>query len=134
VNDADIPNLIILDLTKELKDFRLIFDNVELPTADIAATLSQIFETISIAEEEVFSEMLRNVAIDMGRGEGLYENARLDDVEQDYIIAAVINLGNKIKNNILALNGYRDGFFQYSFKEMLGENTVVLQKFNEELL
>ena len=126
-----MPDLIILDFKQELDDFRAVLNNVDLPTPDIEAVLSQLFDTIAVAEEDVYAGMVLNVAMDMAKGEGLYENTRLDEFDQQRIMSAVVKLCNKLKNKILSLNGYVDGFFQYSFQQLLDYNTVVLSKINE---
>ena len=97
MNYKNMPDLIILDFKQELDDFRAVLNNVDLPTPDIEAVLSQLFDTIAVAEEDVYAGMVLNVAMDMAKGEGLYENTRLDEFDQQRIMSAVVKLCNKLK-------------------------------------
>lgn len=130
---VNIPDILILDLEHELRNFYKVIEDLSLPTPDVEAALDQIFSVIGIAEDDIYFRMLSNVAMDMGKGEGLYENARLDETEQDIIMYTVIELGKDLKKAITHLNAYTDGFFPYHYKCLLNKNTVVLKRNNEEL-
>lgn len=122
----DIPKYIILELAEEIPAFEQVVCGITMPTVDMNACLEQIFDIIAISEDSVFSRMLHNVANYMGKGEGLYENARLDEYEQMQIILAVMRIGREIKGRIKFLNLEIDGFMPYTFKKLVGRNIVVL--------
>jgi hypothetical protein len=125
-NIENIPKYLLLELEEEIPAFEQVVCGITMPTVDMNACLEQIFDIIAISEETVFNRMLSNVADYMGKGEGLYENARLDDYEKDQIILAVIKIGHEIKTRMKFLKLELDGFFPYSFKKLVGKNIVVL--------
>ena len=85
-------------------------------------------------EERLFNKMLNSVAEWMGKGEGLYENARLDENEKDQIIHAIIKIGKEVKKKLKNLNANIDGFFPYTFHTLAGRNMVVLILIDPEYL
>lgn len=131
IRDADIPKYIIMELTEEIPAFELVACGITMPTVDMSACLQQIFDVIALAEDTSFNKMLSDMANYMGKGEGLYENARLDEFEQEQIIKAIIKIGNEIKDRLKFLNAYIDGFFPYSFHRLQGKRIVVLM-FSDE--
>ena len=122
-----IPKYVIVGLDSEIPAFERIVCGMNMPTVDMSACLQQIFETITLAEREsMFNKMLLEMAEWMGKGEGLYENARLDDNEKDQIIHAIIKIGNEVKKKLRHLNANIDGFFPYTFHSLVSKNVVIL--------
>lgn len=126
LNCNNIPRYLIIEFSDELPAFERVVCGLNMPTVDMNACLEQIFDVIQIAEDDLFKRMLLNVADYMGKGEGLYENARLDEFEQEQIVAAIIKIGIEIKARIKFLNIHIDGFMPYSFMKMLGKHAVIL--------
>lgn len=125
-SEIDIPKYVLISLEEELPAFEQVVCGIEMPTVDMDACLQQIFDVVVIAEEEVFVRMLTNMAQYMGNGDGLYENARLDEFERNQIIYALIKIGTEIKGKLKELNMYIDGFIPYSFKKLVNRYTVIL--------
>jgi hypothetical protein len=133
-----IPKYVIVGLESEIPAFEQVVCGMNMPTVDMAACLQQIFEVMALAEvdreDRAFNKMLVSMAEWMGRGEGLYENARLDENEKDQIIHAIIKIGNEIKKKIKFYRANIDGFFPYTFHKLAGKNVVVLVLIDPEYL
>jgi len=130
--EENIPQYLIMGLDNEIKEFKSVVDNLNLPTADLAACLQQIFDMISLNEGEIdLINRLSTIADSMAGGEGLYENARLDYYEKGLVFSAVMKLGTAILNKINHLDIYIDGYCPYSFYKMLGGSGVIL-RFHDE--
>ncbi|EKD22621.1 MAG: hypothetical protein ACD_84C00035G0001 [uncultured bacterium] len=120
------PKYLLLELDDEIPAFEQVVCGITLPTVDMDACLSQIFDVVVITNNTDFTKMLANVALFMGEGEGLYSNARLDEYEIRQITEAIIRVGNSLRERITLLNLCIDGFIPYSFKRLIGKNLVVL--------
>jgi hypothetical protein len=128
----NLPKYLILELKDEIPAFERVVCGIEMPTVDMDACLEQIFYVISEADDSSFRSMIANIANYMGKGEGLYENARLDEYEQKQIIEAVIKVGTEIKAKLDLLKAIIDGYCPYSFKRLVGKNLVILSIINDE--
>ena len=130
-----IPKYVIVGLENEIPPFERVACGLNLPTVDMAACLQQIFDVIMISEEErLFNKKLNLMAEWMGKGEGLFEHALLDENEKDQIIHAIIKIGKEIRKKIRLLNADIDGFFPYTFHKLAGKNIVVLVLIDPEYL
>jgi hypothetical protein len=127
-----IPDNLIVDFATELTEFRRVVCELDMPSIDVEATLQQIFDTITIAEE--FPERIAYIAMYMGAGEGLYEGlfenseAEINDDTQQRITMAVVKLGREIKNKLDNYNAYRQGHFPYIFRNYINDRTIVLSQ------
>lgn len=124
-------NTVILDLEKQLYPIKYSVYTISLPETTIENTLIMIFSCISIAEEEIFLSMLRNISEDLCRGEGLYDNVRLNEQQYDSLMYEIVELGKNIRSEVKAYNLFEDGFFQFEYDCMLDNNTVVLKKIED---
>ena len=117
----------IVGLEDSLPEFREVVCYLNMPTVDMSACLQQIFDTMALSNEFEFNRMLENTANWMGKGEGLYENSRLDEYEKMLVVNSTLKLGKSIKEKIKYLNLYIDGHLPYAFNRMVGDDAVMLE-------
>ena len=117
---------IIIDCEKELKAFRKVVCELDMPTIDMDAALSQVFETVRDLSR--FENKICYVASDMAFGDALFENSELEADARDRIHEAVVNLGENIKKQLILLKAYEeDGTFPFSFGTLINDSTIVLK-------
>lgn len=126
----NIPNSLILDFTSELKEFRCVVSELDMPSIDMESALQQIVDsTVNLA---TFDDKIAEVAMYMGQGEGIYEGlfenseAEIHDDVQQRITMAVLYLGRAIKNKLINYNAYSQGQLPYNFRNYINDRTIVL--------
>lgn len=125
--EQDIPSHIIVGLENELREFNSVVDKLTLPTIDMDACMEQIITNISISSSSYeFTNRVISMAEWMSKGEGLYENSRLDAYEKETLYNAIIKVSMGINDKINYLNIYIDGFLPYMFYKMHGKEAMVL--------
>jgi hypothetical protein len=124
----DAPEHIVLELRPELRQFRSVITEMDMPTVDMDVALSKLFDALS---DDGCEAEVNWVANDMAQGEGLFENSEIDDDGRSRVYGSVVQLGEAIYNRVAELAGYRNGTFPYEFKGMLNHDTVVLSKIRE---
>jgi hypothetical protein len=125
---TNVPDLVVVELKEELRLFRSVICEMDMPTVDMDVALSKIFDAIS--EDGCESEM-NWVANDMAQGEGLFENSEIDDDGRSRVYGSVLKLGEAVFSHMAQLGGYRDGWFPYQYKGLLDHDTVILAKVSE---
>lgn len=127
-----IPDSLILDCTAELKEFRRVVCELDMPPIDMESTLQQVFDTVVSVGE--FKDRIAETAMYMGNGEGLYQGlfenseAEIHEDTQQRITLAVVTLGRAIKNKLDYYNAYRYGHLPYIFKDYINDRTIVLSQ------
>jgi hypothetical protein len=122
---TNVPETVLIQLSSELRQFRSVILEMDMPTVDMDVALSKIFDAIS--EDGCESEM-NWVANDMAQGEGLFENSEIDDDGRSRVYGSVLKLGEAVFQHLAQLGGYRDGWFPYQYKGLLDHDTVILAK------
>lgn len=118
------PKQVILPLAPELHAFRAVVFEMDMPTVDLEAALSQIFDAVQAQNS---ATALHNLAGNMANGEALFENSDIEDDGKYRVFVSVLRLGEQIRQKLQAYGGYNaDGTFPYEFKGMLNHDTVVL--------
>ena len=117
---------IILDCTMEVQDFRRVICELDMPQVNMRSALEKVFHVVSNLHH--VEDQLARLAFEMSEGEALFENLQLDNGAQDRLIMAVVRLGNAVKNKLISYHAYRHNTFPYSFRTILNDNTIVLQK------
>lgn len=98
-----------------------------MPTMDIDAALDTIIESIELRDDE--NRELILAAHYMSEQDGIFENAQLDDGQQERVHTAVMLLGKELKQEIDFHQGYHnDGKFPYQFERLINNDTLVLKK------
>lgn len=121
-----MPDTIIVEFKPELDNFRRVVCELDMPTIDMDAALSQFFDATQSLHE--FENKLCFLASDMTFGEALFENSDLEADAYDRIHDAVVTLGEGIKNKLVLLKAYReDGTFPFSFGTLINDNTILLE-------
>lgn len=125
---------IILDCTAELKKFRGVVCELDMPKIDIDLFLGDVLPAVT--NQKYVDLRLARVAHAYKEGdfvfEGLIENSdeELPNGVFDRLEKAVLQFGNDIKNKLEQNHAYRSGIFPYELKEYVNDGTVVFGKKN----
>ena len=125
-----IPSLLILDCSEELREFKSIVCEIDMPTVDIAATLDQIFSAAS--DEYEAYDRVADTAFWMSSGEGLFENAYLDNNAKERVRKAVLKFGTKIMDKLSYGGFYLGGEFPFRLKDYINDGTILFTKTTRE--
>ncbi len=131
------PQQILIELKPELRQFRGVIFELDMPTIDQEATLSAVFGAIQTRRFDATRHDLSDnaelvwVANDLAiNAVGLTENVEFEDDARARAYDSVVKLGEAIRDQLLQYGAYRDGRFNYEFQGFLKNdaNTVVLRK------
>ncbi len=122
-----LPRTIVIDCTKELRRFMNVVCRQSLPTVDIAAAVSQIFD--AIRHLDFIDQRLEETAKYMSAGEGLFEN--IDKLSTDsYLVEEIAHavkvLGIAIKNQLEHFGLYQGSITPYIFRNIINDHTIIL--------
>ena len=121
-----MPDGVLIECKEVLRDFKRVVCELDMPTVDMDAALSQVFDAVQDLSK--FEDKLCYLASEMTYGEALFENSDLEADAYDRIHEAVVTLGEGLKNHLVNLKAYRDdGTFPFSFRTMLDDNTIHLE-------
>lgn len=122
---------IIVDCTAELREFRGVVCELNMPVINVGDLLAHILP--SIVNQQYFERSIAIATEDMGEAEGVCTG--LLETEEDYlgptdtcVSQAAIQLGRAVKNKLESYNAYRAGVFAYDLKEYVNDATVVFTK------
>lgn len=125
------PELILLELRPELRQFRSVIFEMDMPTIDQEAALSRVFEALAenrFSYEEGLDPNLAWVANDLSMSDGLAENWEIDDDGRSRVYSGVVALGDAVRKQLLHYGAYsQGGKFPYEFKGFLDHDTVILR-------
>jgi hypothetical protein len=120
-----IPKILIVDLSIPLKILDRLSTNAELPTVDVDAILSVMFEAI-------VKPNLTGKKFD-DHVKWLMENNNFNQIhldQEDYLeaLGAMQECLITIRNDIKVLNPYCNGVMPYEYKQRRGKISVLLEK------
>ena len=127
------PEQIILELKEELRNFRSIILELDMPTIDQEAALSQVFDALHSRRFNNDNTDLMWAANDLALNSvGLAENWEDEDDGRARAYESVIVLGEAIQEQLAQYGAYRNGHFQYEFEGFFDYDTVLLRKIHPE--
>ncbi|MNU19657.1 hypothetical protein D3C71_78900 [compost metagenome] len=126
------PEMILLELKPELRKFRSIIFEMDMPTIDQEAAMSRVFEALTtnmfLGGEDEPQPALAWVANDLSMSDGLAENWEIDDDGRSRVYSGVVELGDAVRKQLIHYGAYsQGGTFPYEFKGFLDHDTVILR-------
>lgn len=116
-------HVIILDIATEIRLLKWALGELDMPSFDIEALLSQLFDCF--LQENEFDTKLHEVCVEMSQHDTLFENEGLDQFQQERIYTAVAELGRKIKQEYDRSNMYVNGEAPYHFKRLFNGTAII---------
>lgn len=121
--------LLIMECASTLPSLVRLLLHPSMPTVDLDAVLSQIVDAITELHES--DDRLSTAALYMCNGEGLSENWIFEGNScgqelEEKIAHAIVQLGQEIKNNLLNIHAYRNGYCPYMYRNFLNATTIML--------
>lgn len=121
---------ILFDIREAMHNFQGVIYEIDMPTVDIDAFLSQLFDCFVYSHlvEARLLELIDSVSWSDGMFESLSENVDIDNGQRHRIYNALMLLIGATKSSLTTINPYGSGVFHYRYERILHDNTIVLAK------